>query len=324
MNIYESTQILYSTQALFYYILYLITKNNSFRTIFPFLPFLLHPISLRLFCFLDKELLFHMPHTLPITRATHLPRLYIPLDAFSPTCLAEHSPKQGETCPLNAQQAYYLGTVLRRQCGDSLRVFNASLGEWLARIIELRKEKGVIVLEQHLRTPNPTPDLKLAFALLKRDATDLIFRMGTELGVTEFIPIITERTNTHNLNLKRLTSITIEAAEQCERLDIPTIASPLSLATFLHTWSCQRALFAAIERLETLSNSDALYKAKKGDGLLIGPEGGFTPNERLSLQKHSFIVPLSLGISVLRADTAVAAGLALITHYLRSKESMTE
>ena len=260
-----------------------------------------------------------MPHLhINTTNTARLPRLYVSTDTlFLPSL------KQGDSCPLTAAQAHYLGTVLRRQSGDYVRVFNASSGEWLACIIELRKDKGLLTLERCLRTPTATPSLKLAFALLKRDATDLIFRMGTELGVTEFIPIITDRTNTHNLNPKRLTQITIEAAEQCERLDIPTIASPLSLTRLLETWSPQHTLFAAIERLELSYSSENFTlnnKVKKGDGLLIGPEGGLSPRECHLLQQYDFVMPFSLGTYILRADTATAAGLTLIAHHLRLRD----
>ena len=257
-----------------------------------------------------------------ITSTARFPRLYVSTETFFLPSL-----KQGDSCPLTAAQAHYLGTVLRRQSGDYVRVFNASVGEWLACIIELRKEKGCLTLERCLRAPNATPSLKLAFALLKRDATDLALRMGTELGVTEFIPTITDRTNTHSLNLKRLTTITIEAAEQCERLDIPTITAPISLTSLLNTWPMQQTLFAAIERLETPYSSQNFAlnnKVKKGDGLLIGPEGGLTLRECHLLQQYHFVIPLSLGSYILRADTAVAAGLTLIAHYLRLKDISAE
>ncbi|MFT9126304.1 MAG: RsmE family RNA methyltransferase, partial [Acetobacter fabarum] len=175
-------------------------------------------------------------------------------------------------------------------------------------------------LERQLRAPQPCPPLRLAFALLKRDATDLVLRMGTELGVTEFLPLVTERTNTHRINPERLHAIAVEAAEQCERLDIPAIAQVQTLPALLGSWPQQTSLFAAIERLDERESTPPPTPrlVQEGDGLLIGPEGGLSDGECQTLLKRPFVAPISLGSLVLRADTAVVAGLALLGNGLRS------
>ncbi|MCG4259565.1 16S rRNA (uracil(1498)-N(3))-methyltransferase [Acetobacter senegalensis] len=249
----------------------------------------------------------------------HLPRLYLPADAL-PAAAA------GSACALPPAQARYLGTVLRKQAGDSVRVFNASMGEWLATLGDIRKDKGSLTLTERLRTPQTLPSLVLAFALLKRDATDLVLRMGTELGVTSFQPLITERTNTHRVNLDRLTAIATEAAEQCERMDIPQVAEPCALTTLLGTWPENHRLFAAVERTQDrgLAPSLTFHHARAGDGLLIGPEGGLSDTECQALLARPFVAPVSLGPLVLRADTAVAAGLALMGDGLRSAQDQSQ
>ncbi|MCX2560862.1 16S rRNA (uracil(1498)-N(3))-methyltransferase [Acetobacter farinalis] len=250
----------------------------------------------------------------------HLPRLFIPQSNTGTPAAA------GSSLPLSPPQARYLGTVLRKTAGDSVRVFNAEMGEWLATLGDIRKDKGSLTLTERLRTPSPQPDLVLAFALLKRDATDMVLRMGTELGVTRFLPITTERTNTHRINPERLEAIATEAAEQCERLDIPTIEAPRTLASLLGSWPEEARLFTAMERAEDrgISLRNTLRDARAGDGLLIGPEGGFSDAECRTLLARPTIIPISLGPLVLRADTAVAAGLALMGDGLRSAQDQSE
>lgn len=244
---------------------------------------------------------------------SRLPRLYV-----DPTLLPEAH--EGAPCPILPDQARYLGTVLRKKAGDQVRVFHAGMGEWLASIAEIRKDRGSFTLERQIRPPHACPPLRLAFALLKRDATDLVLRMGTELGVTEFLPLVTERTNTHRINPDRLHTIALEAAEQCERLDIPTVAEVQTLPTLLGNWPQHTTLFAAIERLDErpASGPQAPPPVAQGDGLLIGPEGGLSDAECQTLLQRTFVAPISLGSLVLRADTAVVAGLALLGHSLRS------
>ncbi|MCG0994324.1 16S rRNA (uracil(1498)-N(3))-methyltransferase [Acetobacter indonesiensis] len=249
----------------------------------------------------------------------HLPRLYLPADTVPDAT-------EGTPCPLLPAQARYLGTVLRKQMGEPVRVFNEQMGEWLATLGDIRKDKGSLTFTERLRAPSAQPGLVLAFALLKRDATDLVLRMGTELGVTSFLPIMTERTNTHRVNLERLTAIATEAAEQCERLDIPHVAEPCALTALLGSWPEGSRLFTAIERAQDRNiEAPVSFRATRaGDGLLIGPEGGFSDTECQALLARSFVTPVSLGALVLRADTAVAAGLALMGDGLRSAQDQSE
>lgn len=245
-----------------------------------------------------------------MTGFTQLPRLYTPPEVLPPG-------GQEALCPMPAEQARYLGTVLRRTAGDTVRLFNAQAGEWLASIADIRKDKGHFRLEHPLRPALAQPTLILAFALLKRDATDLVLRMGTELGVTQFLPVITERTNSHRVNLERLHAIATEAAEQCERLDIPAVSAPAPLASLIGSWPADHTLFVAMERMNA-APARTLAEAREADGLLIGPEGGWSEAESQILAKRAFVAPISLGSLVLRADTAVAAGLALMGGGLRS------
>jgi 16S rRNA (uracil1498-N3)-methyltransferase len=219
----------------------------------------------------------------------------------------------GATIPATAGQAHYLGAVMRRSVGDGVALFNGRDGEWAARIESLRKDRGAFGVTERLRPQPEEPDLWLAFAPLKRDATDLVAQKATELGVTMLRPVTTARTNAGRVNEARLRAIAIEAAEQCERLTVPHVAPLVSLAALLAAWRQDVPLFAAVEREDAPPLAVAAAAAAAGAaGLLIGPEGGFAPEERAVLRRHRFVHPASLGPRILRAETAAIVGLALL------------
>ena len=206
------------------------------------------------------------------------------------------------------RSAHYLGAVMRRGVGDIVRLFNGQDGEWQARITAIRKDKAALTVEIPLRPQAPEADLWLAFAPLKRDATDLVVQKATELGVAALLPVFTERTNTARLNLDRLRAIAMEAAEQSERLSIPEIRAPVDLPTLIASWPTGRPLFVAVER----SQAPGLRQAAGPAGLLIGPEGGFSNQDHEILMIGKHCTGASLGPRVLRADTAAIVGLALL------------
>jgi 16S rRNA (uracil1498-N3)-methyltransferase len=205
-------------------------------------------------------------------------------------------------------QAHYLATVMRRGAGDPVRLFNGIDGEWSARIATLRRDRASFVGVERTRPQESEPDLRLLFAPLKRDATDLVVQKATELGASMIIPVMTERTNTARINAERLAAIATEAAEQCERLSVPVIAPPIPLGHQLARWPADLALFAAVER----GGGPPIPAAAGPAGLLVGPEGGFAPAELDALGAAPFVVRVSLGPRILRAETAAIVGLALL------------
>jgi 16S rRNA (uracil1498-N3)-methyltransferase len=211
---------------------------------------------------------------------------------------------------LSPEHAHYLGVVLRLAEGAEVRPFNARDGEWLGRIGHIRKGRGQVHLRSRLREPAPPGGPTLVFSPLKRDATDLVIRMATELGVGRLAPVTTERTNTHRINPERWRAICIEAAEQCERLDIPQIDPLITLGAALDGWPSDVPLYAALERM-TDPKTD-LSAVPQGFAALIGPEGGFSPGEAARLERAAFVRPISLGQLVLRADTAACVTLGLL------------
>lgn len=219
---------------------------------------------------------------------------------------------------LGAEQAHYLGAVMRRRPGDPVTLFNGRDGEWTGHLSALARGRGTVTLTRQTRAQTPEPGPWLMFAPVKRDATDLIVRMATELGVAAILPVMTERTNTARVNLDRLNAIAIEAAEQSERLTLPVIAPAERLSDALMAWPADRRLFAALERADAPPPPGAADPA----GLLVGPEGGFSAGELDALRRLPMVTPVSLGRRILRADTACAAGLALLQRPCSARDTL--
>ena len=225
---------------------------------------------------------------------------------------------------LDQDQAGYLFRVLRLTEGASVRVFNGRDGEWSARVDHIGKRGGALVCRRQERTQAASPDIWLLFAPLKKARTDFVVEKATELGVRRIAPVTTARTQSDRVRVDRLERLAIEAAEQTERLDLPLISPPQGLRTYLADWPEGRRLFYADEAGDDgakpwggeVGRAAPALTAFQGAGpgpaaLLIGPEGGFAPEERAQLRAQPFVTPIGLGPRILRAETAVAAGLAL-------------
>ena len=216
--------------------------------------------------------------------------------------------REGCEIALGEGQSHYLANVMRAAAGEELRVFDGVSGEWRAEVTKVSRKTVVLTALAQTRPQAPEPDAWLCFALLKRAKTDMVVEKATELGVSVIQPIITARTNADHVNLERLRAIAIEAAEQCERLEVPEIRPPLQLARLMADWPAERRLFIADER-----RTGTLLGA--GDGpvaLMTGPEGGFTEAELEAIGRTPQVTRVSLGARILRAETAAIAGLALL------------
>lgn len=210
--------------------------------------------------------------------------------------------------PLSQSQVHYLATVMRRAGGDDIWLFNGKDGEWRATLAEMRKKTGFAVPQAQTRTQTTGPDLWLLFAPVKRARTELIVEKATEMGVSVIQPVTTQWTNSDRLRPDRLSTIAIEAAEQSERVTVPEVRKSVPLANLLKTWTHDRVLIFADERAEASSPHAPTLPA----AVLIGPEGGFSPEEREALLEMIQCHPISLGPRILRADTATVAALAYV------------
>ena len=200
----------------------------------------------------------------------------------------------------------YLGAVLRLGPGDRVKLFDDRTGEWLAEIASGGKKRTVLTVGERLRERETVPDLWLLFAPIKRGRIDWLVEKATELGVARLVPAITHRTIVERMNLDRLRAHAVEAAEQCERTALPELAEPRKLDALLRDWPAERQLFFADE-----SGGEAFRPAPGPAAILIGPEGGFTDEERTAIRALPQARPVSLGPRILRADTAALAAVSL-------------
>ncbi len=159
-----------------------------------------------------------------------------------------------------------------------------------------------------MRPPQESRELWLLFAPIKRTNLEWLVEKATELGATRLIPVLTDHTQVRSINLDRLGTIIMEAAEQTERLDMPHLQAPLPLKQLLASWAQNRKLLVALERSDAKPLPEM---AHHGCAILIGPEGGFSEAERHLFDKQDFILPCSLGSNILRAETAALSALAL-------------
>ena len=200
----------------------------------------------------------------------------------------------------------YLAAVLRLGPGNRVKLFDDRTGEWLAEIVEAGKKRVTLRVRERLREREDVPDLWLVFAPVKRGRIDWLVEKATELGVARLVPVITRRTIVDRLNLERLRAHAVEAAEQCERTALPALEEPRKLDAVLKAWPADRFLWFADE-----AGGEAFAPAPGPAAILIGPEGGFTDEERAAIRALPQAKPVSLGPRILRADTAALAAVSL-------------
>lgn len=242
-------------------------------------------------------------------------------------------------------QARYLTGVMRKGVGDALQLFNGRDGEWRAEITETSKRGCVLTAIERTRVQAGTPDLELIVALVKRNRLETIVEKAAELGCRRVRLAITRFTQADHTRVDRLQAIAVEASEQTGRLDVPEIVAPEKLDRILDGWPAERRLMFCDEGGDVRPALDALppspfrggTRAARGGGvrgaphpgaapgvatpflrgegegwaILIGPEGGFSSEERDRLRQESFVTPVGLGPRILRADTAAISALTL-------------
>lgn len=215
---------------------------------------------------------------------------------------------------LDRAQAHYVGAVMRRQVGEEVLLFNGRDGEWRAQIQEIKKNHALLNPTEQRKAQTADLDIQLWFAPVKKIQTALIVQKATELGASALIPVQTVRTNADRLREEKMQLQAIEAAEQCERLTIPEIRPLQKLDQVLKAIEADRTLIFCHERSDA-ENPIAVLSALKGNqkfAVLIGPEGGFTDEERLKIASCDGAHILGMGPRILRAETAAVSALTLL------------
>ena len=217
------------------------------------------------------------------------------------------------TDKLNKSQSHYLAKVMRINIGKKFSLFNQN-GEWEAKITNITK--GIVEFStiKKLRSKDNEKEIWLAFAPIKFNYLNLMIQKATELGVSKFIPILTERTIVRKINEKRLNKIIIEASEQSNRLKVPKLDEIIKLDNFLKFNQKTNVIFGDLNT----DNKKIIVKGTEPLCILIGPEGDFTLKEREKILKLKNIIPLKINENILRAETAAISMISILTFKLLS------
>ena len=214
---------------------------------------------------------------------------------------------------LDTYQSHYLSKVMRINVGKSFSLFNQS-GEWEAKVENINKGIVEFLVIKKLRSANSQKEIWLAFAPIKLNYLNLMIQKATEIGITRFIPILTERTVVRKLNEKRINKIIVEASEQSNRLKVPSLDKLTKFDTFLKSNQNTNIIFGDLNT----NNKKIDLKNKEPLCILIGPEGDFTVQERENISKLKKIIPLKINDNILRSETAAISMISIISFNLLS------
>ena len=212
---------------------------------------------------------------------------------------------------LNRSQSHYLSKVMRLGSGQKFSLFNES-GEWVAKVDDINKGIVEFTIQKKFRSAENDKEIWLAFTPIKLNYLNLMIQKATELGITRFIPILTERTVVRKLNEKRINKIIAEASEQSNRLNIPKLDKIIKLENFLKSNQNINVVFGDLNSERTKLN----LEKKEPVCILIGPEGDFTVKERENILKHKKIFPIKINKNILRSETAAISMISIVSFNL--------
>ena len=217
------------------------------------------------------------------------------------------------TLKLDKSQSHYLTKVMRINIGKNFSLFNQN-GEWEAKITKITKGIVEFSTTKKIRSNDNEKEIWLAFAPIKLNYLNLMIQKATELGISKFIPILTERTIVRKINEKRLNKIIVEASEQSNRLKVPKLEEIVKLDNFLKFNQKTKIIFGDLNT----NNNKLILKNTEPLCILIGPEGDFSLKEREKILKLKNIIPLKINENILRSETAAISMISIITFNLLS------
>ncbi len=213
------------------------------------------------------------------------------------------------TDKLDKSQSHYVSKVMRLKEKEFFSLFNSS-GEWEAKILNITKNIVEFNVSRQLRQIENTKELWLAFSPIKSNYFNFMIQKATELGVTKFLPVIFERTIVRKINKERLEKVIIEAAEQSNRITVPSIEDTQNLKSFLN--NDMDLIFADLNTVNT--KIDIKKLTTKPTCVIIGPEGDFSEDEREEILKFNGVQPIKINENILRSETAVISALSIINY----------
>ena len=215
---------------------------------------------------------------------------------------------------LNKSQSHYINKVMRVKIKESFSLFNEN-GEWEAKITRISNGIVEFIITVQKRQKENRREIWLAFSPIKSNYFNFMIQKATELGVTKFIPINSDRTIVRKINLERLKKIVVESCEQSNRLKLPIIENIVSFENFINKNDKIQIIFGDINTSNTLINTKNLSNLDPVC-ILIGPEGDFTEKEREKILKMKKIQPLKINENILRSETAAISTLSIVNYTL--------
>jgi 16S rRNA (uracil1498-N3)-methyltransferase len=216
------------------------------------------------------------------------------------------------TAKLDKSQSHYVNKVMRVKVGEVFSLFNSS-GEWVAKILTISKSIVEFNITKQLRQKENVKELWLAFSPIKSNYFNFMIQKATELGVTKFIPIIFDRTIVRKINKERLEKVIIEAAEQSNRINVPSIEEPQSLKDFLSNEKMD-LIFTDLNSQNKKIDLDKL--TNNPTCVIIGPEGDFSEEEREKILSFKRVQPIKINENILRSETAVISALSIVSYLI--------
>ena len=216
------------------------------------------------------------------------------------------------TAKLDKSQSHYVNKVMRVKVGEVFSLFNDS-GEWEAKILTISKSIVEFNITKQLRQKENVKELWLAFSPIKSNYFNFMIQKATELGVTKFIPIIFDRTIVRKINKERLEKVIIEAAEQSNRINVPSIEEPQSLKDFLSNEKMD-LIFTDLNSQNKKIDLDKL--TNNPTCVIIGPEGDFSEEEREKILSFKRVQPIKINENILRSETAVISALSIVSYLI--------